>query len=275
MRRLSSINLAEPLHDYGADMAPSFSDQEVERYARHLMLRDVGGAGQQALKKARVLIVGVGGVGAPAALYLAAAGVGRLGLLDFDQVSLSNLQRQVLFTEDDIGHDKAPAAAERLGRLNSDIELMPIHRRIDENNAADILGAWDMVIDGSDNLATRLAVSDACVTQDKSLVSAAVGPWVLQVGLFRSRPCWRCLNPEPDPEAFACASQGVLGALTGVAGALAAAAAVKALAEAGEDRAGCLLMLDLLSWRTVPVTVSARPDCPACGPSRKAKGSPS
>lgn len=246
-------------------MTSSFSEREVERYARHLVLREIGGPGQQALKRARVLIAGVGGVGAPAALYLAAAGVGRLGLLDFDHVALSNLQRQVVFTEADLGRPKVAAAGERLSALNSDIEIVPINRRLVAENAADILADWDLVIDGSDNLATRLAISDACVAGGQDLVAAAVGAWEVQVGLFRGRPCWRCLNPEPSAEAFACATSGVLGALTGVAGAFAAGAAVKALAKAGEDRAGRLLMLDLLCWRTTTISAPPRPDCPACG----------
>lgn len=251
-------------------MTSSFSEQEVERYARHLVLRELGGPGQQALKSARVLIAGLGGVGAPAALYLAAAGVGRLGLLDFDHVALSNLQRQIIFTEADLGRSKVTAAGERLHALNSDIEVVALDRRLDAANAADILTGWDLVIDGTDNLKTRLTISDACVAGGQDLVTAAVGAWEVQVGLFRGRPCWRCLNPEPERHAFACTTNGVLGALTGVAGALAAGAAVKAVAEAGEDRAGLLLMLDLLNWRTATVSAPSRPDCPACGraPSR-------
>lgn len=242
-----------------------FSDQEVERYARHLMLRELGGPGQQKLKAASVLLIGTGGVGAPAALYLAAAGVGRIGLLDDDTVSLSNLQRQVLFSEADIGAPKAEAGRARLNGLNSDIEVEALTERLDANSAAELISGWDLVLDGSDNFDTRHWVSDACVAQAKPLVSAALGRWEAQIGLFRGQPCYRCMVAEAPPDAETCAAVGVLGAVAGAAGTLAAGAAVKALAGVGDDVAGQVMMLDLLNWRSRTVRVAADPACPACG----------
>jgi molybdopterin/thiamine biosynthesis adenylyltransferase len=180
-------------------MATMFSDREVERYARHLVLREIGGPGQQKLKAARVLLIGMGGIGAPAALYLAAAGVGTLGMVDDDGVSLSNLQRQVLYVEADIGRLKVEAAAERLAALNPDVALEPIARRLDADNANDLIQGWDLVIDGSDSFETRLLVSDACVAAGATLVSAAIGRWETLIAVLKGKPCYRCFVPEPPP----------------------------------------------------------------------------
>jgi molybdopterin/thiamine biosynthesis adenylyltransferase len=242
----------------------SFSDQEVERYARHLVLREIGGPGQQKLKAARVLLVGVGGLGAPAALYLAAAGVGRLGLLDPDEVSLSNLQRQVLYGVDDIGRGKALSAGLRLSQLNPEIELEPIPERLTEANARALIAPWDLVLDGTDDFGARFAVNAACVAEGKPLVSGAIGRWSGQVGVFPGRPCYQCLVPEIPPDAETCSAVGVVGALAGVIGAMMALEANKLITGAGEPLTGRLLIYDALDGETRTVRVSADPDCPVC-----------
>jgi molybdopterin/thiamine biosynthesis adenylyltransferase len=243
----------------------SFSDEEVDRYARHLVLREIGGAGQQALKAAKVLIVGVGGLGAPAALYLAAAGVGRIGLVDPDTVALSNLQRQILYADVDVGRAKVEAAAERLTGLNANVAIEPIGARLTADNAAEIVRPFDLVLDGTDDFATRFAVNAACLTEKKPLVSGAIGRWTGQVGVFSGQPCYHCLVPEIPPEAETCATVGVIGALAGVIGAMMALEAIKLIAQAGESLAGRLLIYDALSAETRTVRVGADPACPDCG----------
>jgi molybdopterin/thiamine biosynthesis adenylyltransferase len=242
----------------------SFSEQEVERYARHLVLREIGGPGQQKLKAARVLLVGMGGLGAPAGLYLAAAGVGRLGLLDPDEVSLSNLQRQVLYGTDDIGRSKALSAGLRLSQLNPDIELEPIPERLTPANARDLIRPYDVVVDGTDDFAARFAVNAACVAERKPLVSGAIGRWSGQVGIFSGRPCYQCLVPEIPPEAETCSAVGVVGALAGVIGAMMALETVKLIAGAGDPLTGRLLIYDALDAETRTVRVGSDPDCPVC-----------
>jgi molybdopterin/thiamine biosynthesis adenylyltransferase len=243
----------------------SFSDEEVDRYARHLVLREIGGAGQQALKAASVLIVGAGGLGAPAALYLAAAGVGRIGLADPDTVALSNLQRQILYASADIGRAKVEVAAERLTGLNPHVAIEPIAARLGPDNAAALVRPYDLVLDGTDDFATRFAVNDACLAEGKPLVSGAIGRWTGQVGVFAGRPCYRCLVPDIPPEAETCATVGVIGALAGVIGAMMALEAIKLITHAGDSLTGRLLIYDALSAETRTVRVGADPACPACG----------
>jgi molybdopterin/thiamine biosynthesis adenylyltransferase len=243
----------------------SFSDEEVDRYARHLVLREIGGAGQQALKAASVLIVGAGGLGAPAALYLAAAGVGRSGLADPDTVALSNLQRQILYASADIGRAKVEVAAERLTGLNPHVAIEPIAARLGPDNAAALVRPYDLVLDGTDDFATRFAVNDACLAEGKPLVSGAIGRWTGQVGVFAGRPCYRCLVPDIPPEAETCATVGVIGALAGVIGAMMALEAIKLITHAGDSLTGRLLIYDALSAETRTVRVGADPACPACG----------
>jgi molybdopterin/thiamine biosynthesis adenylyltransferase len=243
----------------------SFSQEEVERYARHLVLREIGGPGQQKLKAARVLMIGAGGLGAPAALYLAAAGVGTIGLVDPDTVSLSNLQRQVLYAAADVGRPKVEAAVERLGALNphAAVETHPVW--LDATNAGDIVSGYDLVLDGTDDFATRFAVSDACLAHGKPLVSGALGRWTGQVGVFHGKPCYRCLVPEVPPDAETCSLVGVVGALAGVIGSMMALEAVKLLAGAGEPLSGKLLIYDALAAETRTVRIGADPHCPSCG----------
>ena len=243
----------------------SFSDAEVERYARHLVLREIGGPGQQKLKAARVLVVGAGGLGAPAALYLAAAGVGTLGLVDADTVSLSNLQRQVLFATADTGRPKVEAAAERLAALNPHLTVETHPVWLDAANARAVISRYDLVLDGTDDFATRFAVSDACLAEGKPLVSGALGRWTGQVGVFHGRPCYRCLVPETPPDAETCALVGVVGALAGVIGSMMALEAVKVITGAGEPLSGRLLIYDALAAETRTVRIGADPGCPSCG----------
>ena len=242
-----------------------FSEDEVERYARHLVLSEIGGPGQQALKRARVLIVGAGGVGAPAALYLAAAGVGTLGLIDDDVVGLSNLQRQIAFSTPEVGRPKVEAAAERLGGLNPHVTIQTFAERLTPDNAADRIGGFDIVLDGTDDFETRLIVNAACVAADKPLVSGALGRWSGQVGVFAGRPCYQCLVPEVPPDAETCARVGVVGALAGVVGSMAALETIKLITGAGEALAGRLMLYDGLAAMARTVRVTADPQCPVCG----------
>jgi molybdopterin/thiamine biosynthesis adenylyltransferase len=254
----------------------SFTDEEVERYARHLVLREIGGPGQQRLKAARVLIVGAGGLGAPAALYLAAAGVGTLGLVDADEVAASNLQRQVLYATADVGHGKVVAAAERLGALNPHVGIVPHAMMLDEANAAALVRGYDVVLDGTDSFATRFAVNAACYQEKKPLVSGAIGRWSGQLAVFEAgptrgrpaderRPCYRCLVSEVPPDAETCAAVGVMGALAGVIGSMMALEAIKLVTGAGETLSGRLLIYDALSAEMRTVGLSADPECPVCG----------
>ena len=245
-----------------------FSDAEVERYGRHLVLKEIGGPGQQALQAARVLVVGAGGLGAPAALYLAAAGVGRIGLADGDTVALSNLQRQVLFATGDVGKPKAEAAAERLSALNPHVEIVAHPVMLDADNAASIVGGYDLVLDGTDDFDTRFDVSAACVALQKPLVSGAIGRWSGHVGVFEGRPCYQCLVPETPPDAETCAVVGVVGALAGVIGSAMALEAIKLITGAGKPLVGRLLIYDGLNAETRVVRIGADPDCPVCGEKR-------
>ena len=243
----------------------SFTDEEVERYARHLVLREVGGPGQQKLKAASVLLVGAGGLGAPAALYLAAAGVGTVMLADPDVVDRSNLQRQVIYTEADIGEPKVEAACDRLAALNPHVFVAGFQGAFDAATADELVQDVDLVLDGTDDFATRFEVNAACVRHGKTLVSGAIGRWTGQVGVFAGRPCYRCLVPEVPPEAETCVSVGVVGALAGVVGSLMAMEAIKLITGAGEPLAGRLLIYDGLAAETRTVRVGADPHCPVCG----------
>ena len=243
----------------------SFSDEEVERYARHLVLREIGGPGQQALKAASVLIIGAGALGAPAALYLAAAGVGRLGLVDADTVALSNLQRQVLFTTADVGRSKVAAAADGWLGLNPNVVLEPHPVMLDTANARALVSGYDLVLDGTDDFATRFAVNAACVAEGKTLVSGAIGRWTGQVGVFAGRPCYQCLVSEIPPDAETCALVGVVGALAGVVGSMMALEAIKRITRAGEPLTGRLWVYDGLGGESRTVRVGADPACPVCG----------
>lgn len=250
-------------------MTTPLTPEELERYARHIVLREIGGPGQRRLRAARVLAVGAGGLGCPALAYLAAAGVGRITLVDDDAVSLSNLQRQILFGTADIGRPKVEAAAEALARLNPGVAVEPLPLRLVPANAAELAAGHDLVLDGSDNFATRYLVNAACVAARVPLVAAAMAQWEGQIGLWdpaRGGPCYACVFPEaPAPGlAPACAEAGVVGALPGVMGAMMALEAVKAIARAGASLRGRLLIYDGLWAETRSIRVRPRQDCSAC-----------
>ncbi|NWE53069.1 molybdopterin-synthase adenylyltransferase MoeB [Brevundimonas sp. P7753] len=242
-----------------------FSDEEVDRYARQLVLSEIGGPGQQALKRARVLIVGLGGVGAPAALYLAAAGVGTLGLIDHDRIALSNLQRQIIFTTADADRPKVEAGADHLAALNPHVAVQPFVERLTPANAPGIIERFDLVLDGTDDFETRFAVNAACVAKGVPLVSGALGRWNGQVGVFTGQPCYQCLVPETPPDAETCARVGVVGALAGVIGAMAALEAIKLITGAGEPLTARLMLYDGLAGTSRVVKIAADPACPVCG----------
>ena len=243
----------------------TFTDEEIERYARHLVLREVGGPGQQKLKAASVLIVGAGGLGAPAALYLAAAGVGTIVLADPDEVDRSNLQRQVIYAEDDLGRPKVEAAADRLAALNPHVFVAGFHGAFDVESADRLVEGVDLVLDCTDDFGVRFCVNAACVRHGKPLVSGAIGRWTGQVGIFGRQPCYRCLVPEVPPDAETCVAVGVVGALACVIGSMMALEAIKTLIGAGEPLAGRLLVYDALAAETRTVRVAGDPECPVCG----------
>ncbi len=253
----------------------AFTADEHERYRRHILLKEIGGAGQQRLKRTHVALVGVGGLGAPAALYLAAAGVGRLTLIDPDRVSLSNLQRQVIYRSADVGAEKVARAGAALAALNPQVEIVAAPVRLDGANAKALLAGADLILDGCDDFATRFAVNDAAHALGVALISGAVGRWQGQVGTFKSGltknggarlPCYRCFVPEIPPEAEPCAAVGIVGALTGVIGGRMALEAVKEAAGAGESLAGRLYLYDALSGESRTVSLPADPACPCCAP---------
>jgi molybdopterin/thiamine biosynthesis adenylyltransferase len=236
------------------------SANELERYARHIVLREVGGPGQQALKEASVLVVGAGGLGAPALMYLAAAGVGSLGVVDDDVVSLSNLQRQIIHTTPDIGRRKADTAAERIYALNPHVLFAAHATRMNADNAMELIGGYDVVLDGSDNFETRYLVSDACFLAGRPLITASLGTFDGSLTTIRAHernaqgelnPTYRCLFPEPPPPGTipTCAEAGILGALAGVLGSMMALEAIREIVGFGEGLVGKLLMIDARNMR--------------------------
>ncbi len=254
----------------------SFTEDERERYARHIVLREVGGPGQQKLKRARVLCIGAGGLGAPLVQYLAAAGVGTLGLVDDDTVSLSNLQRQVLHGTPDVGRPKVDSAADAVARLNPHVSVERHAMRFGPDNAARLVAEYDIVADGSDNFATRYAVADACLAARRPLVTAALGPFDGSLTTIRGHergpdgtfnPTYRCLFPSPPPPGSipACAEAGVLGALAGVLGAMMAMEVIREIVGFGEGLVGRLLMVDARSMRFETVAYGRDPATPLPG----------
>lgn len=253
-------------------MAMEFREDQIERYARHILLPEVGGTGQAKLLSARVLIIGAGGLGSPALLYLAAAGVGTIGIIDDDAVELSNLQRQIAHTTDRIGVPKVESAAQAARALNPDATIEAHRARLTPANAFGLIRRYDLVCDGSDNFATRFLVADACHLAGRTLVSAAVLRFEGQVSTFRSHlgpphPCYRCLHPEPPPEGLipSCAEAGVFGAVTGVLGALQATEALKEIAGVGEGLSGRLMLWDALAASFRTVRLRRDPACALCG----------
>lgn len=254
----------------------TLSEKELQRYARHIVLRDVGGPGQQKLKSARVLVVGAGGLGAPALIYLAAAGVGSLGVIDDDEVSLSNLQRQIIHATGDIGRPKSQSAADAIACLNPEVAVEAYQDRLGADNALELISRFDIVADGSDNFSTRYLVNDACFFAKRPLVSAAVGQFDGYLTTFRAfekgtdgnpNPSYRCLFPEPPPEGMApsCEVAGVLGALTGVIGSLQAMEVIKEILGLGTGLVGRLINFDARAARFHEVRYLWDPENPLNG----------
>ncbi len=250
----------------------ALSPTQMERYSRQLLLKEIGGAGQTRLLQARVVVVGAGGLGSPAACYLAAAGVGQLILADDDRVELSNLQRQILHTTDRIGQAKTDSAAQALQALNPDVQVIPFTQRVTQETVDGLVQQGDLLLDGSDNFATRYLLNAACFRAGKPLVSAAVLGFEGQLSVFRhgvdnTAPCYQCLYPHPPaPEATpTCRSAGVLGAVTGILGAWQAAEAIKALLGVGDSLAGSLLLVNVLHGQIQRIRITKNPDCPLCG----------
>ncbi len=249
------------------------NEEQRERYARHILLREVGGQGQQKLIAARVLVVGAGGLGAPIIQYLAAAGVGTIGICDDDAVSLSNLQRQVIFKTADVGRHKTTAAMEFVKTLNPSINMTLIPFRVDETNANSLITDFDLVVEGVDNFKTRYALNAACIGARKTLISAAVGRFEGQLTTYKpftapgELPCYRCFVPEEPPQdaQVNCAEEGVMGAVTGVVGTLAAMEALKEILGIGDGLAGRMLLYEGLSGIFRTVVLRADPACPDCG----------
>jgi adenylyltransferase/sulfurtransferase len=253
-------------HFNGGD---TLTNEEVLRYSRHLILPDVGIDGQRKLKAGRILLIGAGGLGSPLALYLAAAGVGTLGIVDFDVVDVSNLQRQVLHGTKDVGRPKLESAVDRLRDVNPHVHVEPYETRLTSANALDIIRDYDVVIDGTDNFATRYLTNDACVLLGKPNVYGSIFRFEGQASVFalEEGPCYRCLFPEPPPPGLvpSCAEGGVLGVLPGLVGTIQATEGIKLILGVGEPLVGRLLLIDALSMRFRTVRLRKDPNCPACG----------
>lgn len=259
---------ANPVAD--AAKSDTLSATELERYARHIVLREIGGPGQMALYRARVLVVGAGGLGAPALQYLAAAGVGTIGVIDDDVVENANLQRQVIHSDDRIGMPKVHSAAEAMKAQNPFVTVRPYHRRLDEATAPDLFAEYDLILDGTDNFETRHLVNRAAVAAGLPLIAAALTQWEGQISLYhptKGAPCYACIFPDvPDPSLVpSCAEAGVIGPLPGVVGAMMAVEAVKVLTGAGDTLTGRLLIYDALYAETRVIGAKRRDDCAVCG----------
>jgi adenylyltransferase/sulfurtransferase len=260
---------SSPTQGVGRSPGP-LTAAELRRYGRHLVMPEVGREGQEKLKAARVLIVGAGGLGSPVALYLAAAGVGTLGLVEFDTVDESNLQRQVLYGQGDVGRPKLEAAVGRLREINPLIDVVPHGTRLEAGNALEIFDRYDLIVDGSDNFPTRYLVNDACVLTGKPDVFGSIFRFEGQVAVFWGArgPCYRCLFPEPPPPGLvpSCAEGGVLGVLPGIIGSLQASETIKLILGVGEPAVGRLMVFDALEMELRKIHLSKSDDCPICGP---------
>lgn len=247
-----------------------FSEDEIARYSRHILLEEVGGTGQAKLRAARVLVVGAGGLGSPVLMYLAAAGVGTIGVIDDDTVDLSNLQRQIAHTTDRLGQAKVRSAAAAAEAINPGVAIEPHQIRLTAGNAIELISRYDLVCDGSDNFPTRFLVADACTLARRTLVSAAVLRFDGQLSVFKPHeggPCYRCLHPAPPPPGLvpSCSEAGILGAVTGVMGTLQATETLKEILGIGESLSGRLLIWDALTARMRTIRLPRDPDCPLCG----------
>ncbi|MFZ0738989.1 MAG: molybdopterin-synthase adenylyltransferase MoeB [Candidatus Acidiferrales bacterium] len=254
------------------DNTTTLSNDEILRYSRHLIMPEVGMDGQLKLKRARVLLVGTGGLGAPLGLYLAAAGVGRIGVVDFDKIDFTNLQRQIMFGTSDVGRPKIEAAAERLGNLNPEIQIDRYETQLTSANALEIFRDYDIIVDGTDNFPTRYLVNDACVLLGKPNVYGSIFRFEGQASIFGypGGPCYRCLYPEPPPPGLvpSCAEGGVLGVLPGIIGSIQAMETLKLILGSGEPLIGRLLLFDALGMKFRELKLRKNPDCPICGEHR-------
>jgi molybdopterin/thiamine biosynthesis adenylyltransferase/rhodanese-related sulfurtransferase len=250
----------------------SLSNQEILRYSRHLIMPEVGMEGQLRLKNSKVLLIGTGGLGAPLGLYLAAAGVGKLGLVDFDVVDFTNLQRQVTFGTNDVGKHKSEAARARLSNLNPDIQIESFETQLTSANALELFRDFDIIVDGTDNFPTRYLVNDACILLGKPNVYGSIFRFEGQVTVFGmpSGPCYRCLYPEPPPPGLvpSCAEGGVLGVLPGIVGSIQAMETIKLILRTGDNLVGRLLLFDALGMKFRELKLRKNPDCPMCGSNR-------
>ena len=251
------------------NVATSLTNEEILRYSRHLIMPEVGMEGQLKLKNSKVLLIGTGGLGAPLGLYLAAAGVGRLGLVDFDVVDFTNLQRQVAFGSDDVGKPKAAAAQARLSNLNPDIKVEMYETKLTSDNALDLFRDFDVIVDGTDNFPTRYLVNDACILLGKPNVYGSIFRFEGQATVFGmpDGPCYRCLYPEPPPPGLvpSCAEGGVLGVLPGIVGSIQAMETIKLILGRGDSLVGRLLLFDALAMKFRELKLRKNPNCPVCG----------
>ena len=256
----------------GAKPATSLTNEEILRYSRHLIMPEVGMEGQLKLKNAKVLLIGTGGLGAPLGLYLAAAGVGRLGLVDFDVVDFTNLQRQVTFGTSDVGKFKSEAARERLSNLNPNIQIDAFETKLTSDNALELFKDFDVIVDGTDNFPTRYFVNDACILLGKPNVYGSIFRFEGQATVFGmpEGPCYRCLYPEPPPPGLvpSCAEGGVLGVLPGIVGSIQAMETIKLILGAGDSLVGRLLLFDALGMKFRELKLRKNPSCPMCGEHR-------
>ncbi|MBT5072304.1 MAG: molybdopterin-synthase adenylyltransferase MoeB [Kordiimonadaceae bacterium] len=246
----------------------SLTDDQLERYARHIILKEVGGPGQQKLMKARVLVIGAGGLGSPLMMYLAAAGVGTIGIIDDDTVDLSNLQRQIIHMTPSLGSDKVASAKQTISEINPEINVITYAERLDEDNANDIISAYDIVADGCDNFTTRFLVNDICMKNKVPLISGALSQFDGQLATFKGyesdKPCYRCLVPEHPRGVLSCAEAGILGAVAGVLGTMQAVEVLKEILELGDGLAGKLLIYDALNAASRTIKLPKDPGCKYC-----------
>lgn len=254
-------------------MAEELSKQELSRYARHLVLPEVGKEGQLRLKNAKVLIIGAGGLGNPVAAYLAAAGVGMIGIVDHDKIDLSNLQRQVLYSKEDLGKPKVSIIKKQLEKINENVQVTIYNERLTSKNALEIIKDYDVVIDGSDNLPTRYLINDSCILLKKPWVYGSVYRFDGQVSVFNhdNGPCYRCLSPEPSKEIPSCSESGVLGVLPGIIGMVQATEAIKIILGKGKTLSGRLLAYNALDMEFSELKLRKNPECKACGKNAKIK----
>ncbi len=246
-----------------------FTDEQIERYSRHIILPEVGGVGQRKMLDARVLMIGAGGLGSPAAYYLAAAGIGHLGIVDFDRVDLSNLQRQIIHSTERIGMLKTESAKKTIAALNPDVNVTLYNERIDSQNIKELFEGYDYIVDGSDNFATRFLINDACVLMGKTNIHGSIFRFEGQATVFKPKdgPCYRCLYPEPPPPGLVpnCQEGGVLGVLAGIIGNIQAVETLKMVLGIGKSLSGKLLIYDALNTEFKKLTLKRDANCPVCG----------